>query len=300
MQTTDVSQRFIINTGHVRGHWVCVENTLQTVLAKQAYPLEVQALLGELVSAVVLLAATLKFEGTISIQARGTGPVSLLSVECDHRQQVRALARWQEDWPEAGRASNIKTLLADAVLAITISPERGERYQGIVPLTGDRLSECIEYYFEHSEQLATRLFLAHGNNRSSGLLIQRMPTNSSDPTPAETLLEEWQRLAHLAETITAEELLNLECETVLHRLFHEETVSLQAPEPISFHCSCSRERTAAALRQLGSAELNAILAEQGYVDTTCQFCSETYRFDPVDIGVLLQDPERVPPAMKGD
>jgi len=285
MNNSDTSQRFLFDTSAIRGQWSLLETSYQTVLAKHDYPLEVQTLLGEIMAAAILLAATLKFEGHLTIQARGNGPVSLLNVECTHEHQLRAIARWDGDTT----GMDFRALLGNAVLAITITPTQVERYQGIVPLTGATLAECLEFYFAQSEQLPTRIWLCQGNNRAGGLLLQVLPNNSSNPVDPARQQEDWHRVCSLAATLTADELLNLDSETLLTRLFHEEEVTVFPPEPVEFRCTCSRERTANALVQLGKAELDDIVAEQGQVEITCQFCNQQYRFDPVDVAMLCQE-----------
>jgi len=285
MNNSDTSQRFLFDSSAIRGQWSLLETSYQTVLAKHDYPLEVQTLLGEIMAAAILLAATLKFEGQLTIQARGNGPVSLLNVECTHEHQLRAIARWDGDTT----GMDFRALLGNAVLAITITPRQGERYQGIVPLTGTSVAECLEFYFAQSEQLPTRIWLYQGNNRAGGLLLQVLPYNSANPVDPARQQEDWHRVSSLAATLTADELLNLDSETLLTRLFHEEDVTVFPPKPIEFRCTCSRERTAAALVQLGKAELEDIVAEQGQVEITCQFCNQQYRFDPVDVAMLFQE-----------
>ncbi len=284
MNNSDTSQRFLLNDSAIRGQWALLDSSFQTVLAKHDYPLEVQTLLGEMMVAAVLLTSTLKFDGSLTIQARGEGVVHLITVECTHDHQLRAVARWQGD--TAGL--DFKALLGQAVLAITITPAKGERYQGIVPLSGDSLAQCLEFYFSQSEQLRTRLWLHHGNNRAAGLLLQVLPYNSDRQIDPEQQNEDWNRMSALADTVTADELLNLDSQTLLHRLFHEEDVMLFAPEPVVFRCTCSRERTAEALVRIGREELDGILAEQGSIDVTCQFCNQLYVFDSVDVAMLFQ------------
>ena len=284
MNNSDTSQRFLLNNSAIRGQWTLLETSYQTVLAKHDYPLEVQGLLGEIMAAAILLAATIKFEGSLTIQARGKGPVNLLNVECTHEHELRAIAQWQADTT----GMDFKAMLGDAVLAITITPKQGERYQGIVPLTGANLAECLEFYFTQSEQLQTRIWLHQGNNRAGGLLLQVLPYNSSNPIDPAQQQEDWHRVNTLASTLTADELLNLDSETLLTRLFHEEEVSVFPPEPVEFHCTCNRERTANALVQLGREELDSIIAEQGQIEITCQFCNQQYLFDKVDVAMLFQ------------
>lgn len=284
MNDSDTSQRFLLNDSAIRGQWTLLDTSYQTVLAKHDYPLEVQALLGELMAAAVLLTATLKFDGSLTIQARGEGPVHLITVECTDDNHLRAVARWQGDTT----GLNFKGLLGKAVLAITITPDKGERYQGIVPLSGDSLAECLEFYFSQSEQLRTRIWLHQGNNRAAGMLLQVLPYNSGVEIDPEQQNEDWTRLTLLAETLTADELLNLDSQTLLHRLFHEEDVLLFPPEPIDFRCTCSRERTADALVRIGREELDGLLAERDNVEVTCQFCNQLYVFDAVDVAMLFQ------------
>lgn len=285
MSETDISHRFIINDQGVRGQWTLLGSSYQTVIAKHDYPLELQALLGEMMAAAILLSATLKFEGSMTIQARGQGTVSLLSVECTHDCKLRGIARW--DGETTGM--DFRTLLGQATLAITITPVKGERYQGIVPLDGNTLAECLEHYFQISEQIGTRIQLFHGNNRAGGLLLQVLPTHSGIQIDPEVQQAEWERVTTLAQTLTAEELLNLDCSTVLHRLFHEESVQLFPAEPVAFACTCSRQRTEEALVQMGQQELEQILQEEKVIDVVCQFCNELYRFDAVDVAVMFTD-----------
>lgn len=283
MEHSDISQRFVINHSGIRGQWTLLDNSFQEVLAKHDYPMEIQALLGEMMAAATLLIATLKFEGSMIIQARGEGPVSLATVECTHNHQLRAVARWQGQT----QGMNFTELLQKSTLAITITPAKGERYQGVVPLEGANLSECLQLYFQMSEQLKTQIQLFHGNNRCGGLLLQVLPDSTDTQTDPELRANEWERVTALAATLTAEELLNLDCPTLLHRLFHEEEVALFPATQVRFECSCSRDKTADTLVQFGQHELEQLLKERGQVEVTCQYCNALYRFDSVDIAMLF-------------
>lgn len=282
-QDTDTVERFIIGDSAVRGQVVVLAHSLDTVLAKHDYPLEIQGLLGELLAAAVMLVSTIKIEGSIILQAQGGSPVHLLMVECDHEHRVRALARWEGD--VAGKG--FSDLLAGSALVITIDPRGGERYQGIVPLEGDSLSRALEFYFSQSEQLPTRFWLVQGSGRAAGFMLQQIPFNTSEQRSREQIDEDWNRVVCLAETLTADEQLHLSPHTLLHRLFHEEDILLMGTEPVDFRCTCSRERFAAGLAGLGREELDGILTEQGQVTTCCQFCNQTYLFDAVDIDLLF-------------
>ncbi|WP_148864616.1 Hsp33 family molecular chaperone HslO [Marinobacter fonticola] len=277
MALDDQFQRFLFDGSQVRGEWVRLSNSFQEIVAQTAYPERIQHLLGETLAASVLLSGTLKFEGTLSIQAQGEGPVRTLLAECSHDRAIRGIARFET--PPTGRS--LDELLGPGRMAITITPDQGQRYQGVVPREHDTLSECLEDYFERSEQIETRLFLFADGSQAAGLLLQRLP---GDKSQDEDL---WQRVGHLAATLKADELLELDSETVLHRLFHEETIRLFDPEPVRFQCSCSRERTLAALESIGKEECYSILDEQGSIEMDCQFCHTQYRFDRNDIDQLF-------------
>lgn len=275
MTLPDSRIRFLFEQLAVRGELVRLDATVAAVLGKHEYPAPLAALLGEALAATALLAGTLKFEGLLSLQARGEGPLTLLMAECTHDGDLRALARWEGEVP----AQPLVHLLGAGHLAITIDPAVGQRYQGIVPLDGLSLAECIEHYFAQSEQLATRLWLLTDGRRAAGLLLQELPATAGARRDADA----WNRLCRLTDTLTGPELLDLAPETLLHRLYHEEDVRLFDADGLRFHCSCSRERTLAALRSLGRPELESILAEQGRIETTCQFCNETRAFTAPDL-----------------
>lgn len=280
---TDSRSKFLFENLAVRGEIVRLGDTLRAVLGKHDYPAPLQALLGEALAASALLAGTVKFEGLLILQAKGEGPLTLLMAECTHDGDLRAIARWEGEVP----AAPLVQLLGDGHLAITIDPpahgdRAAQRYQGIVPLDGLSLAECLEHYFRQSEQLATRLWLVAGPEGAAGLLLQELPATGGAPRDADG----WNRLCRLTDTLTAGELLSLPVETLLHRLYNQEDVRLFTASSLRFACSCSRGRTLDALRSLGAIELRAILAEQGLIETTCQFCNETRRYTAADLGDL--------------
>ncbi|HCE40292.1 Hsp33 family molecular chaperone HslO [Alloalcanivorax profundimaris] len=282
----DQKQRFLFPDSDIRGELVRLDRSLAEVLGAHDYPMAVQGLVGEAVAAVALLTGTLKFEGRLSLQAQGRGPVSLLLAECTHDGQLRALARHDER--AADCPPTVAGLIGDGTMVITITPDRGRQYQGIVPLEGDTLARCLEGYFQQSEQLPTRLWLAAGNGRAAGMLLQRLPDRAAG---AEHNAEHWQHLETLADTLTMEELLDLDTETVLRRLFHETPPRLPAPQPLRFGCTCSRERTRNALLSLGAAEIRQLLDEDGEATLTCDFCLSREHFDAVDLAELAREAE---------
>ena len=279
----DHKQRFLFPDSDIRGELVQVESSVRRILEGHNYPLAVQGLIGEAVAAVALLASTLKFKGRLALQAQGKGPVSLLLAECSHDGDLRALARHSDgqDWSHG----DIQTLIGEGTMVITITPDQGRQYQGIVPLSGDTLAECLQGYFQQSEQLPTRLWLASGNNRAAGLLLQRLP-NQLATTDGNNQM--WEHLDALASTLQMEELLNLDDQTILHRLFHDTPPQLPEAQPLQFGCTCSRDRNRNALISLGNQELQQLLDEDGEVTLTCDFCRHQEHFDAVDLAEMIK------------
>jgi molecular chaperone Hsp33 len=261
----------------IRGHWVRLTGSWQTARKRQVAPPIAQVQLGQALSAVVLLASTIKFNGSLILQTQSAGAIKTLVAQATYNRQIRGLVRCQD----AGADLSGKSLYGAGQLVLTISPDQGAPYQGIVPLHNENLADAIEYYFAQSEQLPTRLWLAADDNQAAGLMLQQMP-GIRDPL-------DWERLTILAATLTDAELLALDCEKLLYRLFHEETLRLYDPEDVRFGCSCSEKKIENTLRLLGRQELDAILAELGGVQVNCEFCNKTYSFDKVDIEGLLID-----------
>jgi molecular chaperone Hsp33 len=273
----DTLQRFVFEHLPVRGMVVHLDAAWRAVLERRDYPAPVRDLLGELMAAASLLAATIKFEGRLTIQAKGHGPVRLLVVECTSRQTLRAIAQWQGEI----RPAPLAELLGDSRLAITIEPEEGARYQGIVEIDAPTFGEALEHYFERSEQLTTRVWLATDPARAAGMLLQQLPGQPWQDS------DDWVRLTHLGSTLSRQELLELPVRTLLHRLFNEDDIRLFDGQPVSFRCSCTRPRVESALRMLGLAEVRSILAERGKVEVDCEFCGQHYELDQIDAEQLF-------------
>lgn len=284
MLDSDYTQRFLFDDTDVRGEWAGLERSYAEVLAKHDYPEPVAQLLGELLAAAALLVGTLKFDGLMVLQARSNGPVPLLMVECSSNREVRGIARYHADQLTSG--ATFAELMPEGMLAMTVDPTNGQRYQGIVALDGANLAESLSNYFASSEQLPTRFWLNADGRRACGLLLQQLPADRI--RDGEEREASWQHLRTLADTLSAEELLSLDTQTVLHRLYHEEPVRLFEPRPIIFRCSCSRERSAKAVISLGQPDAEQLLREQGDAITIdCQFCNHSYRFDAADIVQLF-------------
>ena len=284
MASRDQFQRFIFEHSQVRGAWVQLGESFREIGSQAPYPDTVRGLMGEALAASILMSSTLKFEGTLSIQAQGEGPLRTLMAECSHDRYIRGLARFDE---HAVSEDSFHNLLGDGRMAITITPNKGSRYQGVVPREQDTLGGCLDDYFDRSDQIPTSLLLFADEHAAAGLMLQRLPGATDLPGASEEDDDLWDRVNHLARTVEASELLELDSETLLHRLFHEETVRLFDAEPVAFRCSCSRERTLGALEAIGSGECYSILEEQGSIEMDCQFCHAHYRFDRNDIDHLF-------------
>jgi molecular chaperone Hsp33 len=281
---TDFTQRFLFDDTDVRGEMVVLSETYAQVLAKHPYPLPVAQLLGELLAAASLLVGTLKFEGLMILQARSSGPVPLLMVECSSEGGLRGIARY--DAEQIAADALLADLMPDGILAITVEPKSGQRYQSLVDLDGATLADCLSNYFATSEQLPTRFWLCADGQRARGLLLQQLPADRlTDPEAREA---SWQHVTTLADTLKTEELLGLDNPTLLHRLYHEEPLRLFDPRILQFRCSCSRERSANALVSLGQSDAEQLLGENaGSVVIDCQFCNHRYAFDAADIAQLF-------------
>lgn len=278
----DSQQRFYFRDSAVRGQLCRLTTAHQAVMERHAYPACVRDLLGEMMAAVVLMSGSLKFAGSFILQIQGDGPVNLLMAECNDRGDLRAIAQYEAaDLPEGHPCWT--ALIGNGQLIMTIDPDQGERYQGIVALEGEHLADALGHYFAQSEQLPTQFYLGADADGAGGLMLQVMPGHDQDADA-----DLWPRVNNLAATVKTAELTGLEAEQLLFRLYHEEVVELMPAQPLRFQCSCSRERSANALRSLGIEELHALLAEQsGALTVDCQFCRQQYRFDAIDVEQLL-------------
>ncbi len=276
----DKLHRFLFDKANIRGEIALLNDAWQTMLSNHEYPEVIRQHLGEVVAASVLLSATLKFEGSMTIQASGDGALNLMVVECRNDFGVRGVAKYHEPFSDE---HDLKTLLGTGTLVITIEQAKtSERYQGIVALEGDSIAEFLEGYLMRSEQLETRIFLAADEQAVGGLLLQQLPGQKEDD-------DSWDRITHLGSTIKAEEILGLDAKEILHRLYHEEDVRLFDSEPIHFECSCSREKVTNMLRSISHQEAAEIIQEQGRIAVDCEFCAKTYQFDEIDIAEIYSE-----------
>ena len=311
----------------VRGMLVRLTDAWQDILARRAanthtgpYPAPVRQLLGEMAAAGVLMQGNIKFNGALILQIFGDGPVKVGVVEVQPDFRVRATCTQVGEVAPDATLSQMVNLHNQGRCAITLDPKDrlpGQQpYQGVVPLFGDqgekldKLSEVLEHYMLQSEQLDTVLVLAADDQVAAGLLIQRLPVEGegnlagqSDSVAREAELgqsEDFSRIAILAKSLQREELLTLDAETILHRLFWEEPLArfepLMGESGPRFACSCSRERVGQMIRSLGVVEAESIIAEQGQIEVGCDFCGAQYRFDPVDAAGLFTAAMNAPEA----
>lgn len=276
MNKQDILHRFLFEELGVRGEWVKLGDSWQAARRHQQGTEFVQELLGQALAAVAMLSATIKFTGSMILQAQGDGNIRTLVAQATHERKIRGLVRSTTDVDDG----TLESLFGQGRLVLTIEMENSDPYQGIVPLEGENLANALESYFLNSEQLKTRLWLFADQHRAAGLLLQELPAQKH-------FQADWERVEMLASTITRKELLDLECEDVLYRLFNEEKVRIFEPEPIAFQCACSRPRIERTLRAMGRPELEDILREQAQIEVICEFCGERYQFDKVDVETLL-------------
>lgn len=319
--------KFLFEGLPVRGMLVRLTDSWQEILRRRqqagGYPAAVTELLGEMAAAATLMQANIKFNGALILQIQGDGPVKLAVAEVQPDLALRATATVTGEVAAEAPLSHMVNVNNLGRCAITLDPKDrlpGQQpYQGVVPLFGDRheklekLSEVIEHYMLQSEQLDTRLVLAANDQVAAGLLIQRLPLQGESNLAGAGAMardedqigrnEDYNRIAILAASLKREELLTLDADTILHRLFWEEDVRRFEPqigaEGPRFACTCSRERVAGMLKSLGREEVESIIAEQGQVEVGCDFCGAQYHFDPVDAAQVFLQAAAQPPVAGG-
>ena len=299
--SSDQVRRFIFENQPVRGHWVHLENAWRELRAHSSYPPAVTELLGQAVVASVLLAATLKFRGTLTFQLEGDGAVSLLVAQCTHDFRVRAVARCDRGGVRAldapGAVAREGTALFRPLVGeagrITVTVEAEEkslRYQGIVPLSGASLAESLEAYFASSEQLPTRVLLTADGAHGAGMLVQRLPGADDRELGELSAVEEaWAGAQRGIAQLAPGELRERNIEELLKQGFPGHDLRLFRGAPVRFECRCSEGRVAGLLRALGQEEVREVLNEQGSVTVTCEFCHRPYRFGPADVDALFTE-----------
>ena len=312
--------KFLFEGLPVRGMLVRLTDSWQELLRRReqagdSFPQPVRALLGEMAAAGVLMQSNIKFNGSLVLQVFGDGPVKLAVAEVQPDLGFRVTAKVIGEVPAQAQLEAMLNVHGQGRCAITLDPKDklpGQQpYQGVVPLHGDQreplqqLSQVLEHYMLQSEQLDTRLILAANDQVAAGLLIQRLPVEGEGNLAGQPgarnedrigIDEAFNRIAMLAATLTREELLTLDADTVLRRLFWEETLRRFEPQRPRFACTCSRDRVRNMLRGLGREESDSLIAERGLVEVGCDFCGLQYHFDAVDVGELFTPGQNQPPG----
>jgi molecular chaperone Hsp33 len=314
--------KFLFDGLPVRGMLVQLTDVWQEVLKRRAanaetgaYPEAVRHLLGEMTAASVLMQSNIKFNGALVMQIFGDGPLKLAVVEVQPDLSLRATAKVVGELGDASTLPEMVNVNNEGKCAITLDPINkmpGQQpYQGVVPLFDDqrnkldKFSDVLQHYMLQSEQLDTTLVLAANDTTAAGLLIQRLPIKGEGNLAAKASMEDedeigrnedYNRISILAASLTADELLNLDAETILRRLFWEEKLVRFEPLTPSFACSCSRERVSNMIRSLGTEEVESILAERGHVEVGCDFCGQQYHYDAVDAAHIFTGADIQPPS----
>lgn len=281
MSQLNVLNRYLFTDAHARGELVQLSSSFKSIIKNHNYPAGVEKLLGELLSATCLLTATLKFEGDITVQLQGDGPVGYMSVSGNNNQQMRGIAKMAEETS----AETLQTLIGKGTMIITIRPSVGEAYQGVVALDKETLADCLAHYFEVSEQIPTKIWLFSDTKQqlSAGALVQLLPDGDGSIENKEQQLSDFEHLCQLTNTIKGEEVFSLEAEALLYRLYHQEQVNIFEPQAVTYVCGCSADKCLSAISQIEPSEIKAILAEQGKISMTCDYCITTYDFDELSL-----------------
>jgi len=279
MLQPDQLLRFSFDQLDIRGELVYLDESWLQILGRYDYPPAIREQLGSALAAIALLSVTLKFKGTMILQIQGKGPMRSLVTQVTSDGAIRGLARWEGTVPEG----NLQLVYGGGHILISVIPDDGERYQSIVELTGDTLSEALNNYFMQSEQLPSSFQLFVTDARVAGFFLQALPPNKHDNYSHEQREEDWQRLNLLAKTLKQAEILTLAPDQLLFRLFHEEVVRIHPPQLLHFACSCSLDKVERTLISLGKAELDSIIREEGSIKVDCEFCNHHYTFTTADV-----------------
>lgn len=281
MNNLDSIQRFIFENADIRGQIVRIDASFQAIIEKHQYSEQISRLLGETLIATALLTSIIKFKGELTLQFRSEGAVSMLVSKCSHDYKLRGLVQYD---PTASDES-IAHEIGRGNLVVTIQPyDKVSPYQSIIPVNQLSIAKCLEKYFAQSEQLSTRLVFASSPTRAAGMLLQLMPESSKASSNRE---EFWEHAVKIGETITPEELLELDNQDILYRLYHGEDIRLFDAEPVVFECNCSQQKMQEAVKTLGHQDALDLLKQKQQIVVTCEYCNEEYTFDKVDIEALF-------------
>lgn len=280
MKDKDSLQHFMFEHASIRGEMVHLHKVYNTIMQQRSYPPGVRTLLGEALVSCILLTASIKFEGEVNLQFHGSEILPLIVVQCDNQMNVRACANYKED----ATLEEYNQAFLQGQMSLTINQYNNTNsYQSIVPILSTSMSENIMHYCAQSEQIPTKVWLAISDESAAGMLLQLMPGQN-------TLQREqfWEYAVVIGQTISSDELLTLDNETILHRLYHETVIRLYDARPIHFRCRCNQDKMKQVLKVLGSEEVQKIIEEHGHVGVSCDFCNRHFSFDPIDITMLFR------------
>ena len=285
----ETSLRFIFEDTDIRGDFVRLDESYREILRVHNYPERVAELLGEFLIASVLLSGTIKYRGRFVLQIRSQGKIPLLMVEATHDKKIRGIARLAEEdtRPDISADDDFSVLIAKGTLVVTVDPIDGEQYQSVVPLVGNSLEKCLSHYFAQSEQLETLVKLAANGVNAAGFLLQQLPVQQVPDKKSR--VAQWDHHLILGQTVKPDELLSLEGQVLLQRLYGEETIRLMKTQDVVFQCSCSAQRTAGALVVLDPAELEGLFDDLGRISMHCEFCQTAYDFSRETLAELVRD-----------
>ncbi|HAT9718139.1 TPA: Hsp33 family molecular chaperone HslO [Legionella pneumophila subsp. pneumophila] len=280
MKEADTLQRFIFEHANIRGEIVHIEKTFQNIMNQRDYPPMVKNLLGEALVSCLLLASSIKFEGNLSLQFQGDERLSLLLVQCDHNLNIRGFAKCAESLEIADYA----TAFLQGRMVITLSQDnQTQAYQSLIPIQSTSMSENLMTYFAQSEQIATRVWLAVNEDMAAGMLLQLMP--GQDTIQREQF---WEYAVQLGQTVTEDELLTIDNQTLLYRLYHETELRIFESRSTRFQCRCNQDKMKQVITVLGEEEATDLIKEKGKIEITCDFCNQKYTFDSIDVTLLFR------------
>jgi molecular chaperone Hsp33 len=272
-------QRFMFEHAEIRGEIAHLDDTFITIINQRPYPAVIKKLLGEALISCLLLAGSIKFEGEISLQFQGDKRLPLLLIQCDNQLQLRGFANYQDALIDI----DYSNAFLQGQMVLTITPfNQTKSYQSMLPIDSISMADNLMHYFAQSEQLSTRVWLTVGNKSAAGMLLQLMP--GQDSLQRENF---WEYATHLGQTVSAYELLTLDNETLLYRLYHETELRLYPARMVHFKCRCNLEKITHVVTLLGEDEAKKIVSEQESISIHCDFCNSHYTFDAIDIHLLF-------------
>lgn len=282
MKQSDFLQKFIFEDANVRGNIVRISNTYKTILNQHPYPPIIKKLLGEALVSCILLTSSIKFEGEVTLQFHGDKRLPLLIVQCTDQLAVRACVKYQEN---LSNEKDFNSAFLEGKMVLTINQyNKTQAYQSVVPIKSTSMSENLMEYFAQSEQISTKVWFAVNEESAAGILLQLMPGENSIEKE-----QFWEYAVHIGQTITEDELLSLNNETILYRLYHEVKVRLFEPQGVNFSCKCTPEKMKQVLKVLGKEDLEKLLTEQEQIEVSCDFCNNKYFFDAIDVAMLFHN-----------